>query len=260
MSHGFETYGLEITKDVPVRCANCRNEFFISTEQIGCDYANENAPMRTRIYYSFYADCWCPKCGQEVSFSQCASEYPEGAVEHIDYPRCSGGEILLSPEIDLPYYDDELYVSDDPIYLRRLDAEPAILNLNRKLIIDVVDGDAHIGDQLYIPNKRTTIWLNPAGRLLPILVEETGSIRFDDNSAVFSEVLQGNPKIGAMRLLGKVAEAVIVRNCTDDAQLNRAWLSKARKNRTTQRVADAFQAIGTGLHSTKKVSTEVQSI
>lgn len=252
MSHGFETYGLEITKDVPVRCAYCRNEFFISTEEIGCDYENENAPMGTRTYYRFYADCQCPRCGQEISFSQSASEYPEGAVENIDYPRCSGGEILILPEIDLPYYDDELYVSDDPKYSKRLDAEPTILNLNRKLIIDVVDGDAHIGDQLYIPNKRTTIWLNPAGRLLPILVEETGSIRFEDNSAVFAEVLQSNPKIGAMRLLGKVAEAVIVRNCTDDAQMNRAWLSKARKNRTIQRVADTFQAIGTGLHSTKK--------
>lgn len=55
-----------------------------------------------------------------------------------------------------------------------------------------------------------------------------------------------------MRLLGKVAEAVIVRNCIDDPQLNRTWISKARKNRTSQRIADTFHAIGTGLNSTKK--------
>ena len=252
MSHNFETYGLTITKDIPVRCINCGNRFFISTEEIENDYDYEDAPMGTRTSYKFYADCLCPRCGQEVSFSQNASEYPEGAVEYIDYPKCSGGDILLPPEIEIPCYDDELYVSNDPIYSRRLDAAPEILNIGQKLTIDVVDGNAHIDDQLYIPNRRTTIWLNPASRLLPILVEETGTILFDENGATFAEILQTNPKIGAMRLLGKVAEAVIVRNCFDDARLNRAWISKARKNHTIQRVADNFHAIGTGLHSTKR--------
>jgi len=55
-----------------------------------------------------------------------------------------------------------------------------------------------------------------------------------------------------MRLLGKVAEAVMVGNCVDDPQLNRDWLSKARKKRCIQRFADSFHAIGTGLHSTKR--------
>lgn len=43
----------------------------------------------------------------------------------------------------------------------------------------------------------------------------------------------------------------MVRNCTDDSQVNRVWLAKARKNRTIQGVADSFHAIGTGLHSAK---------
>ena len=136
-------------------------------------------------------------------------------------------------------------------YSSHLKDQPTILNLNHKLNIDIVDGNANIGDQLHCPNRQTTIWRNTAGGLFPILVEETGSIRFEENKAVFAEILRTNPKISAMQLLGKVAEAVIVRNCTDDTQLNRIWLSIARKNRTLQKIANSFKAIGTGLHSTK---------
>ncbi|MCH4007532.1 MAG: DUF572 domain-containing protein [Eubacterium sp.] len=251
MALDFETHGLQIIKDIPVRCENCRTNFFISTDEIERDEDCENAHMGTRINYRFYAECSCPKCGNEIVFWQDASEYPEGAVESVYYPECSGAEILNPPDIEIPIYDDEIYISNDSLYSRRFTAEPRALTIKGKLAVDIFDGDAHIENQLYLPNKRTTIWLNPAGRLLPILIEETGSIRFEENRAVFAEVLQKNPKIGAMCLLGKVAEAVIVRNCTDDALLNRIWLSKARKNRTTQRIADSFKAIGTGLHSTK---------
>mgnify|MGYP000927064943 FL=1 len=252
MAFDFETHGPQISQDVLIRCKNCGCEFFISTDEIERDEGYENAPMGTRINYRFYADCSCPECGNNISFQQDVSEYPEGAIENVYYPECFGAEILNSPDIEIPIYDDEIYVSDDPLYSRQLVAEPKVLNIKGKLAIDIVDGDAHIGDQLYLPNKLTTILLNPAQRLLPILIDETGSIHFEENRAVFAEVLQKNPKIGAMCLLGKVAEAVIVRNCTDNTQLNRAWLSKARKNRTTQRFADSFKAIGTGLHSTKR--------
>lgn len=252
MPYALEPYGVQITKDIPVRCSYCGNIFFISTEEIEHDENCENAPMGIRINHMFHSECSCPGCEKNISFRQDVAEYPEGAIEHVNYPECLGGQILVKPNVDITCYDDELYVSDAPIYSKHLISKPTVLNLNNKLSIDVINGDAHIGNQLYLPGKRTTIWLNPAGKLLPILIEETGSIRFDENGAVFAEILQTNPKIGAMRLLGKVAEAVMVRNCTDNAKLNRAWLAKARRNRTIQRVADVFHAIGTGLHSTKK--------
>lgn len=253
MSYGFDECRLQVINNIPVRCVSCGNEFFIGTDELEYDTNSEYAPMGARVTYTFFTECACPRCGQEILFRQAASEYPEGAIDSIYDPECDGGEVLLAPEIDFydGFYDDEIYVSDAPIHSSRYESKPTVLDINGRLGIDVVDGDAYIGDQLYLPNKQTTIWLNTAGRLLPILVEETGSIRFEDNRAVFAEILQKNPKIGAMRLLGKVAEAVIVRNCIDDVQLNRDWLSKARKNHTTQRIADSFQAVGTGLHSTK---------
>lgn len=251
MSYDYVMNGLQITRDIKVQCNNCGKDFFISTEEIEQEEYSENAPMGARINYTFYSECECPNCGQNMCFEQRASEYPMGAIEYVDEPTCKGGSVLIPPSVEIPYYDDDIYVSDDPVYSKRLIAEPVSLELNQKLYVDIVDGNADIGNQLYLPGKRATVWLNPAGRLLPILVEETGSIRFEDNQAVFAEIIQSNPKIGAMRLLGKVAEAVIVRNCTDDLELNRMWLSKARKNRTIHRMSDNFKAIGTGLHSTK---------
>lgn len=252
MAYAMEEYGIQVLNDIPVCCSNCKCRFFITADSITREESYDRAPMGTRINYAFHSISSCPTCGQEVEYEQEASEYPAGAVESIYYPNCFGAEIILLPEVAIPVYDEELYVSDDPAYSRYSSAEPEVLELGCKLCIDIEDGDAYLGTQLYIPNRRTTLWLNPAGRLLPILIEETGSIRFDDNRAVFAEVIQTNPKIGAMRLLGKVAEAVIVRNCNENAQLNRLWLSKARRNRTIQRTADTFRPIGTGLHSTKR--------
>ncbi len=253
MSHGFEECRLQVINNIPIRCANCGNEFFISTDELEYDTNSEYASMGARVTYTFFTECSCPRCGQEILFRQAASEYPEGAIDSIYDPECEGGEVLIAPEVDFydGFYDDDIYVSEEPIHSRRYESQPTVLDINGRLGIDVVDGDAYIGDQLYLPNKQNTILLNTAGRLLPILVEETGSIRFENNRVVFAEILRKNPKIGAMSLLGKVAEAVIVRNCIDSPQMNRAWLSKARKNRTTQKFADSFRAIGTGLNTTK---------
>ena len=251
MRHDFEPYDIQITNDVSIRCTYCGNEFFISTKEIEREDDPENASMGIRINHRFYSYCTCSKCGQDISIEQEVSEYPKGNIEYAFHPKCSGGQILIAPKVESTYYGDEPHVSDNPMYSRHLISKSSVLNMDCRLNTDIVEGDAHINDPQYLSNKNSTIWLNPARKLFPILVEETGTIRFDENRAVFAEILQTNPKIRVMQLLGKVAEAVMVRNCFDDAQLNRAWLAKARKNRTLQRVADSFHAIGTGLHSTK---------
>ena len=250
MRYDFEPSGIQITTDVPICCSRCGKEFFINNEEIEYEDSNENAPMGTRINRMFYAESLCPNCGQIVSFRLNASEYPVGAIEAVDSPECSAGEILATPKVEIPYYDDSIYNGQLYICPGHLTTKPIVLQQN--LSIAIVDGDAYIDNQPFLPDIRDTIWVrNSARELLPILVGETGSIRFQENGAVFTEILQTNPKIGTMRLLGKVAEAVIVRNCSNDGQLNKAWLAKARRNHTIQRVADSFHAIGTGLHSTK---------
>lgn len=53
-------------------------------------------------------------------------------------------------------------------------------------------------------------------------------------------------------MLGKVAEAVLVRRCSEDLNINREWLSIARRITTRRSTAEAFCAIGTELRSTKR--------
>lgn len=252
MSFDVEPYDIQIVRDIPIRCLRCGNEFFITVDEIEHDDSREDAPMGLRIHHDFYTECTCPRCKQWISFQLAVFEYPIGSIEYIDNYKCNGGDVLETPEVDIPYYDDNLYVSVDSVYTRQSAVEPIPLNLGKKLAIDVADGDATIGDQLYASDGISTIWASPAGRLLPILVDETGSIRFDENKATFAEILLTNPNIGAMRLLGKVAEAVLVRNCAYNRNLNRRWLSKAKRERLTQGDTDPYKAIGTGLHSTKR--------
>lgn len=213
MSSGFETYGLHVIKDFIVQCNNCKNVFSITPEEIEYSTNYEDAPMGTRVYYMFCTECSCPGCGHTITYKQFASEYPETAIENISNPECIGGSILQLPEIGTRFYDDELYVTETSIYTDSMITEPQIVNPNRQLNVNIFDGDAYTYKQFFNPEKSTGIWLNPSGRLLQILVDETGSIRFKDNAAQFVEVLLRNPQIGAMRLLGKVAEAVIVKNC-----------------------------------------------
>ena len=54
-----------------------------------------------------------------------------------------------------------------------------------------------------------------------------------------------------MSLLGKIAEAVIVRRCREDEEINKKWLSIARRKKAKSKTAERFQAVGTGLMRTK---------
>lgn len=91
------------------------------------------------------------------------------------------------------------------------------------------------------------------GRLFDILVEDTGSIDFRDNRARFAEILvAGDIKRSATRLLGRVAEAVIVRRCRESLQINKIWMDIARYCNSKPSTVQKFQAIGTGLDSTKR--------
>ncbi len=252
MLYDYTEHGIQIQNDTMLRCLNCGSVFFVSPEEFDCDEYNDCGPMGDRIEYDFQAHCSCPHCEQGIALIQRASEYPINCVEYVDFPKCSGGEILVPPRVDIAFFDEDIYISEHPHHSRNFMPEPQVLDIGCKLPVDIVDGNAYLSDRVNLPKRQLTLYLNPARRLLPILVDETGSIRFEDNRAVFTEIIQTNPKITAMRLLGKVAEAVIVRNCDDNPQLNRVWLAKARRNRTIQRIADSFQAIGTGLHSTKR--------
>lgn len=102
--------------------------------------------------------------------------------------------------------------------------------------------------------KNTDILNKYAGRkLFDILVDDLGVIRYENNKLVLATILQLNPHDTAMRLLGKIAEAVIVRRCSEDETINREWFSIARKQRARRDTARKFKALGTGLKKTKDI-------
>ncbi|XRD90832.1 hypothetical protein ISN72_07395 [Dyella nitratireducens] len=55
-----------------------------------------------------------------------------------------------------------------------------------------------------------------------------------------------------MRLLGKIAEAIVVRRCNEDVALNRRWGQIGRRGRFVHNALDDFIAIGTGLETTRQ--------
>lgn len=88
-------------------------------------------------------------------------------------------------------------------------------------------------------------------KLFDILVDELGYIRYEDNSVAFKYVIESNKNRSVMRLLGKIAEAIIVRDCREFEEVNKKWFSIARRKRAKRSTASRYTALGTGLLYTK---------
>lgn len=94
-------------------------------------------------------------------------------------------------------------------------------------------------------------------RLFDILFDDLGIIRYEDNVFALKIIFQMNPEKTTMSLLGKIAEAVIVRRCREDEEINKKWLSIARRKKAKSKTAERFQAVGTGLMRTKIDCTSI---
>ena len=67
--------------------------------------------------------------------------------------------------------------------------------------------------------------------LFNIIADELGVIRFEENKAVLKTFLELDPNRTTMKLLGKIAEAVIVRRCREDEIANRDWMRIALRKK-----------------------------
>ena len=90
-------------------------------------------------------------------------------------------------------------------------------------------------------------------KLFDILVDDLGVIHYKDNKLALTTIFQLDTYNTAMRLLGKISEAVIVRRCHEDETINQKWFSIARRKRAKSDTALKFQALGTGLEKTKNI-------
>lgn len=90
--------------------------------------------------------------------------------------------------------------------------------------------------------------------LMNILANELSLVDVNDDGFLQSKILiTPDPNVSVMRLLGKVAEAVVVKKCNEDIQANRVWGMYARKGKKPHKSLDSFIAIGTGLNSTQRL-------
>lgn len=128
---------------------------------------------------------------------------------------------------------------------------------SNNLVVAIIDGNGKIMnfqslDEFQNGKKNIEILKCYAGRkLFNILVDEVGAIKYEDNKVALQSILELNLYKSSMKLLGKVAEAVLVRECKENSRLNKICLSKARRMLAKQSTVEKFEAIGTGLLSTR---------
>ena len=138
-----------------------------------------------------------------------------------------------------------------------------IINNNySQLVIATLDDNGDMNPNVYQPldewnqGRRNTKLIAPiyGNNLIDILDREFGLIDIDSEGLLKHKILHLNtydPHITVMRLLGKIAEAVIVDECNKNIFANRKWGKVARRGRRVHKSLDSFKAIGTGLKSTQ---------
>lgn len=130
--------------------------------------------------------------------------------------------------------------------------------MQSNLVVALLDGEGKVkSSQPYNEfqyGRRSTNILIPirGGRLIQILQDEIGNISYESNRLVLKQIFVSNVNVTTMTLLGKIAEAVLVRRCQEDEQLNRQLFQLSRRKNAWATTARRFKAIGTGLKSTQR--------
>lgn len=88
--------------------------------------------------------------------------------------------------------------------------------------------------------------------LFDILYDDHGLIRYDENKLVLSQIIELNTNRTVMSIMGKVGESVLVRRCTQYANLNLMWMRIASGRQVQRATAAKYRAVGTGFKSTQR--------
>lgn len=129
---------------------------------------------------------------------------------------------------------------------------------NFRMAVVCFDGEARIIGQQPLTdflhgNRDLKILQEYYGQeLFRILVQDAGFVRYEDNKLALKTILEIDTVRTVMRMMGKIAEAVIVRRCKDREEINLRWLRIASRKQVRMDTAKKFEALGTGLESTKR--------
>lgn len=90
-----------IISDFKIKCDYCGREYDISAYTLEIDCAYDDRPMGTEVQHIFYGEMEC-QCGNEMSYTITAVEYPEGAYNfHICESR--GCSYVVEPGVEMEY-------------------------------------------------------------------------------------------------------------------------------------------------------------
>lgn len=124
-----------------------------------------------------------------------------------------------------------------------------LLMFENQLIIAVQDGKRKIIIQQpfheFLNSRKKLEFLNyyTGQKLFDILFDDLGMIQYENNKLMIKTVLEMNPVRTTMKILGKIAEAVIVRRANEDEELNKNWLSIARRKKLSIKLLKSFMQL-----------------
>ena len=90
-----------LISEFTIRCDCCGREYKISPDTLDIDYAYDERPMGTEVQHIFYGEMEC-RCGNELSYTITAVEYPEGAY---NFHTCEsrGCSYVFEPDAEMEY-------------------------------------------------------------------------------------------------------------------------------------------------------------
>ena len=124
-------------------------------------------------------------------------------------------------------------------------AKSIIIANSKAAILDVNGMPISNPNRVKIRNKYVD-----GSQILSIFVN-SGIIIFEENGAFLNFVIQESSKRTVMSQLGKVAEAVVVRRCSESEDINYRMFCIATGKKAHRETAKKFEAIGTGLLDTR---------
>ncbi|MCP1644856.1 hypothetical protein J2T41_004495 [Pseudomonas citronellolis] len=90
--------------------------------------------------------------------------------------------------------------------------------------------------------------------LLQLLTYELGLVSVNEQGLLQHHIVfTPDVHVTVMRVLGRIAEALIVRECNRNPTANRRWAMYARRGKIPHRGLDNYKAVGTGLHTTERL-------
>lgn len=107
---------LQIINDLLIRCNRCNHDFIVDKDELEISTGYDDRPMGPEVYYNYFGERTCEKCGNNITYEVTGYEYPVGSYNYSDH-KIKGGTFLVNPQIDVVFYDFE-YNEEDSEYYR----------------------------------------------------------------------------------------------------------------------------------------------